>query len=141
MSDTARRLLLGTFLLGLAGLSVELLLGHVEDVTQLIPLILAALALLSLAYIGVGRGAASVLGFRAVMGLFILSGAVGAALHFRVNIEFQQEIDPAMSGWLLVQKAIRAKAPPALAPGAMVQLGLIGLVYTFKHPRLSRSDR
>ncbi len=140
MSDTARQFLLGVFLLGLVGVSVELLLlGHDEDVTQSIPLILAGLALASMAHGAVSRSAASIRGFRAVMSLFILSGVAGAALHFQVNLEFQREIDPAMSGLALVQKAIRAKAPPALAPGAMIQLGLIGLVYTFRHPRLSRS--
>ena len=45
MSDMARRILLGIFLFGLAGLSVELwLLEHTEDPYQLIPLVLAAAA-------------------------------------------------------------------------------------------------
>ena len=140
MSDTARQLVLGVFLLGLVGIGVELLLlGHDEDAVQLIPLMLAGLAVASVAHVGLSRGAAAVQGFRTVMSLFILSGVVGSALHFRVNMEFQREMDPALRGLALAQKAIRAKAPPALAPGAMIQLGLIGLVYTFKHPRLSGS--
>ena len=50
-------------------------------------------------------------------------------------------MDPALSGMALFQKAILAKAPPALAPGAMTQLGLIGLAYTFRHPAMgSRED-
>jgi hypothetical protein len=57
-------------------------------------------------------------------------------LHFQVNMEFQIEMDPALSGWPLFQKAILAKTPPALAPGSMIQLGLIGLAYTFRHPAL-----
>jgi hypothetical protein len=32
-------------------------------------------------------------------------------------------------------KAIHSKAPPALAPAAMIQMGLLGLLYTYKHPR------
>jgi hypothetical protein len=36
----------------------------------------------------------------------------------------------------LFVKVVTAKAPPALAPGVMVQLGLLGLVYTYKHPAL-----
>ena len=99
MSDTARQLVLGLFVLGVVGISVELLLlGHDEDATQLIPLMLAGLAVASVAHVGLSRNAASVRGFRALMGLFILSGVAGAALHFRVNIEFQREIDPAMRG-------------------------------------------
>ena len=72
--------------------------------------------------------------FQAVMVLFLLSGVVGMVLHFQVNMEFQLEMDPALSGMALFQKSILAKAPPALAPGAMIQLGLIGLAYTFRHP-------
>jgi hypothetical protein len=45
-------------------------------------------------------------------------------------------MDAALSGLALYQKAILAKSPPALAPGAMIQLGLIGLAYTFRHPAL-----
>jgi hypothetical protein len=40
-------------------------------------------------------------------------------------------IDPAMDGWTLTKKIFHAKAPPALAPGLMIQLGLIGLAFTF----------
>jgi hypothetical protein len=70
--------------------------------------------------------------------LFLLSGVVGMVLHFQVNMEFQLEMDPALSGMALYQKSILAKTPPALAPGAMIQLGLIGLAYTFRHPALPR---
>ncbi len=34
--------------------------------------------------------------------------------------------------------AIGAKAPPLLAPGSMVQLGFLGLAYTYKHPALQK---
>ncbi len=30
-----------------------------------------------------------------------------------------------------------AKTPPALAPGSMAQLGLIGLAYTYRHPDIA----
>jgi hypothetical protein len=58
-------------------------------------------------------------------------------LHLQANMEFQLELDATLSGWSLLKKSIVAKAPPALAPGAMMQLGLIGLAYTFKHPALA----
>jgi hypothetical protein len=140
MSDAVRRLLFGVFFLGLVGTSVELwLLDHHEDVTQSIPLLLALAAVVSGAHVLFSRGATAIRGFRVLMGLFILSGALGSVLHLRANMEFQRDIDPAMSGSSLVWKALHAKAPPALAPGTMVQLGLIGLISTLKHPRVSRS--
>ena len=73
------------------------------------------------------------------MALFVASGFVGVALHFEGNAEFQREIDPSINGLDLFWKVMRAKAPPALAPGAMVELGLLGLVYAFKHPALEGS--
>jgi hypothetical protein len=142
MNDRTRRLLVGIFVIGVAGISLELLLlGHDEDAWQAIPLALAGLALPSVVVVAVSRSAAWIYAFRTLMGLFILSGVVGAGLHFQVNVEFQRDIDPSMGELALMRKAIRAKSPPALAPGAMIQLGLIGLTSTYRHPRLSRSER
>ncbi len=139
MSPAARRILLAILILGIAGISLELwLLAHTEDVYQLIPLILAVSAIVAAAAV-VGRpSAGTVRLFQAVMALFLLSGVVGMWLHFQVNMEFQLEMDPALTGMALFRKSILAKSPPALAPGAMIQLGLIGLAYTFRHPALAR---
>lgn len=137
MSDAARRILLGILLLGIAGISIELwLLAHVEDVYQLIPLLLAGIAVVAAGLSVLRPSPATVRLLQAVMVLFLISGVAGMYLHFQVNMEFQLEMDPALSGMALYRKAIVAKTPPALAPGAMIQLGLIGLAYTFRHPAL-----
>jgi hypothetical protein len=136
MSDALRRFLLAIFLLGVAGISGELwLMGHYEDFYQQIPLALFALALVAVtaALLRPGRGTVNL--FRAIMTLFVVSGIIGAVLHFQVNMEFQLEMDPSLQGVNLYKKAILAKTPPALAPGAMIQLGLIGLAYTFRSNR------
>ena len=136
MNETLRRFLLAIFVLGVAGISGELLLmGHHEDFYQQIPLALAALSAAAVAAVLLKPGRGTVTLFRVVMALFIVSGVVGAILHFQVNIEFQLEMDPSLSGVNLYRKAILAKTPPALAPGAMIQLGLIGLAYTFRSHR------
>jgi hypothetical protein len=54
--------------------------------------------------------------------------------------EFQLEIDPSLPRWELFKKVMRAQAPPALAPGVMMQLGLVGLVALYRHPTLKGSD-
>jgi hypothetical protein len=137
MTDPARRILIGILVIGLAGLSTELLLlEHHEDVYQLIPLVLAGAVAMSLAFLVVAPGRRTVRLFQGVMILFALSGVAGAWLHFQANMEFQLEMDASLTGMALFQKAIRAKAPPALAPGAMIQLGLIGLACTYRHPAL-----
>jgi hypothetical protein len=137
VTDTARRILLAILLLGVIGITVELLLlGHDEDLTQLIPLGLAAAAMIVSVLVALLPGVATVRLFQFVMLLLVVSGGVGMYLHFRANTEFQLEMDPALTGMALFRKSILAKAPPALAPGAMTQLGLIGLAYTFRHPAL-----
>lgn len=136
MSDGLRRFLLAIFLLGVAGISGELLLmGHYEDFYQQIPLALAVGSLAAVTAVLVRPGRTTVNLFRVVMALFISSGLIGAILHFQVNLEFQLEMDPSLNGLNLYRKAILAKTPPALAPGAMVQLGLTGLAYTFRSNR------
>ena len=135
MTDAARRILLTILFIGTIGITVELLLlGHDEDFNQLIPLGLAAATLITGVMVSVKPSTATIRLFQLVAVLLIVSGALGMYFHFRATSEFQLEMDPALAGWALFRKAILAKAPPALAPGAMTQLGLIALAYTFRHP-------
>ena len=67
------------------------------------------------------------------MFIYLLVGAWGVYLHLHGNVEFALERDPSLSGAKLIWKALRG-ATPALAPGALAQLGLLGLLYTYKHP-------
>jgi hypothetical protein len=53
-------------------------------------------------------------------------------------MEFQLEMDPTLGGMALLLKVMHAKAPPALAPGNMVLLGLLGLISTLGINRSSR---
>lgn len=139
MTDRTRRFVLALFLIGAIGIGAELvLLAHIEDAKQWIPLVLIAAS----AVVAVGAWIAPappiLRMFQALMVMFILSGVTGMVLHFQANIEFQTEVDPSIKGTALFMKAARAKTPPALAPGAMIQLGLLGLVFTYQHPRLAR---
>jgi hypothetical protein len=45
------------------------------------------------------------------------------------------DLNPEMSTWELVEKVLRAKAPPVLAPGMMLQFGLLGLAYAYSDSR------
>ena len=137
MTDAARSILLGIFLVGVGGISADLwLLGHYEDLDQFIPLGLSFVAAIVVLAAAFKPTRITVRLLQAVMLLFVVSGLVGVWFHFQATTEFQLEMDPSLRGWALFRKAIVAKAPPALAPGAMIQLGLIGLAYTFRHPAL-----
>lgn len=134
---TLRRLLLGLLTLGLAGTGVDLLfLNHFEDIWQVVPLALIALALGVVGWHAAAQSAASVHALRATMVLAIVSAGIGVAMHFRANAEFQLDIDPSATGPALWMKVLRAKAPPAFAPAVMAHLGLLGLAYTYRHPAL-----
>jgi hypothetical protein len=127
--------------LGTVGMSVELLLiGHSEDSNQLIPLVVAAVGLVTIATVAVRPRAGLIRLLQFVMLTYAGTGIIGIALHYQASAEFQREIDPALGGLALFWKVVEATAPPALAPGVMVQLGLLGLVYTYKHPALGEQE-
>jgi hypothetical protein len=137
VSEQARRFLLAILWLGIAGTLAELLLlAHYEEASQWIPIALLTITLLLSGVVAVRPSHGSIRLFQAVMALMIVSGGVGMYLHLHANMEFQLEMDSTLKGFALLRKSMVAKAPPALAPGVMTQLGLIGLAYTFRHPAL-----
>jgi len=130
---------MGTLVLGLTGTVVELLLlEHFEDVSQWIPIGLIAGALALLCAHAVARSRATVRSIQAMMIVFIGSGLLGTWLHYKGNADFELEITPTMAGWTLFSTSM-AGATPVLAPGTMIQLGLIGLAWSLGHPALQRA--
>lgn len=137
-----RTLLLLVAVIGMAGTAVDLLLlEHYEDIWQAPPLIVVGLGLVVAGWAWYSGSATAVLAMRLTMVLFLATGAAGLVLHYDGNSEFQREMDPSLEGWALFVKVIRAKAPPALAPAAIIQIGLLGLLYTFRHAALARATR
>ena len=99
--------------------------------TQWIPLALLAAGLVALAVdLGLARGWTQLL-VQLTMVLIVAAGALGIYFHFHGSREFQLEMDPQMRGTTLVWHVLRAKSPPTLAPGSMVQLGILGLGYAY----------
>jgi hypothetical protein len=137
--QTLRRLLLAILAVVLVGTAADLLLlEHYEGALQLPPLIMIALGLMVVSWVATKGSAKAVTALRVLMVLFIATGALGMMMHYQGNWEFQHELDPAAGGWDLFMKVMRAKAPPALAPAVMIQMGLLGLLYTYRHPALGR---
>lgn len=135
-----RRLMLLLLTMAMIGTGVDLmLLDHHEDLWQMVPLGLIALGVVSVVVATMRGSAGTVALMRVTMALFICAGFIGMGLHYAGNSEFQREMDPSLDGWSLFMKSITSKAPPALAPAVMIQMGLLGLLYTYKHPALRHS--
>jgi hypothetical protein len=130
--ERLRLWVLGVLVLGLIGTVTELiLLEHYEQALQFVPLVLIALGVVVLAWHYGRPDTASLRALQIVMGLFVLSGFVGMLAHFNGSMEYQLELNPDMTTWELLEKILHAKAPPLLAPGMMMQMGLLGLAYAF----------
>ena len=117
-----RRRLVALLVFTALGMLAELLLTrHWDGFWQVVPLVLLVLALVVLVPVNqrVVRG---------VMALCIASGVIGAWLHARGKAEFALERNPALSGWALVRETLKGSSPPLLAPGAMIAIGLLGLL-------------
>ncbi|HZF73519.1 MAG TPA: hypothetical protein VEZ51_08810 [Gemmatimonadaceae bacterium] len=134
MNLSIRQLLLALVFIGIVGLEIELaLLRHAESFSQWIPHVVLMLGLLSTLIVFLRPGPATLRFFQLVMLIFLIVGVLGVYLHYRGNVEFALERDPSLTGARLLWKSLRG-ATPALAPGALSQLGLLGLLYSYRHP-------
>jgi hypothetical protein len=125
-----RSALAAILFVGLVGSGTELwLLEHYKEKAQLIPLVAIAATLLALGWHRLAPGRGSRRSLQVVLSVLVVAGLLGVVLHMRGNAEFQREMDPSLAGSALWWRTLRAKAPPALAPGVLAQLGLLGLVY------------
>jgi hypothetical protein len=137
MHASLRQILLAVVFIGIVGLGLELaLLRHAESLTQWIPHVALMIGLLTAVAVYFRPGPLTLRAFQVVMSIFLVVGVLGVYLHLRGNVEFALERDPSLTGAGLIWKAGRG-ATPALAPGALAQLGLLGLLYTYRHPALA----
>ena len=134
------QLLLALVVIGIVGLEIELaLLRHAESLSQWIPHVTLFIGLLTTPAVYFRPGPRTLRAFQLMMIIFTAVGALGVYFHLHGNVEFALERDPSLSGVRLLWKALRG-ASPALAPGALAQLGLLGLLYSYKHPALTRDN-
>ena len=135
-----RRFLTAIVIFGVLGMGAELLLiGHVEGVSQLVPVGVLAAGAASLAWNALRPRALTLWVVRATMLSAVGSGLVGVVLHYRGNEAFELEMYPAMSGVTLLFETVTG-ATPVLAPGSMALLGLVGLATVYDHPVLASAS-
>ncbi len=134
-----RRRLLLIVLFGAAGLAAELvLLDHHEDWRQWIPLVFLGGGTIAGGWLAIHPSRAAVRAFRTLSAACVPAGVLGVWFHFASNVEFERELHPHSGGLELVRESLGG-AMPTLAPGAMVALGLLGMLAASGHPAASRS--
>jgi hypothetical protein len=127
---------------GLVATTVDLvLLEHYEETPMFIPLVVNVVALAAILMHALAGTRGTVRLLRLVMAGVVVTSLVGVVLHYRGSLEFQVDMDPTLSASELFWKVMHMKAPPTLAPGALAQLGLLGLIATYRHPALGRVDK
>ena len=133
------RLMLALVLVGIVGLIAELfLLDHIESFNQWIPLISLFVGLAATIAVWVSPSRTTLSAFRATMYVFVAAGLLGVYFHFAGNVEWALERDPELGRLPLIWKALKG-ATPSLAPGALAQLGLLGLIFAWSNPDFQRS--
>lgn len=124
--------------LALVGTVTELgLLGHFEDPWQWAPIVVLILCLsLTLIHFFAPRPLIRKL-LRISMILCILTGIAGLFLHLKGNFEFELEMYKNLSIFSLLLRSLRG-AFPALAPGSMIYIGLLGWITVLIQPPVSK---
>jgi hypothetical protein len=129
-----RRGILALLALGSIGLISELvLLEHYDETQQFIPLVLLTLTLVSILWHWLDGRKPSLRAFQVVMLLLIIGGTAGLLFHLGANYEFEKELNPDSTGMEFWLEVVRGDMP-TLAPGTLIQFGLLGLLYGYRHP-------
>lgn len=124
-----KRVILLAFVIMVIGTVFELfLLGHYEDIYQLIPIFCIGLIMLMVALLVFVRSVLIKNSFKLVLLVTALSGIYGGYLHLSSNFEFEIEMTPTASNWELLIESLSG-ALPTLAPLSMIVLALIGYSY------------
>lgn len=133
-----RQLILALIAIGAGGLLTELvLIEHYDEPWQWAPVVALGLTLAGCAALAARPGRGTMRAFQGIMSACLVLGAIGVILHLKGNLEFELEGAPALRGWPLYREVLKG-ATPALAPGALAQLGLLGLLYAYRHPLAAR---
>ena len=118
MTDAARRILLGILLLGVIGISAELLLlSHTEDASQWIPLVLNDVTVVMSAVVLFKPSSATIRLFQIVMLLMIVSGGSACICICRRTWSSSSRWTPTLSGLGAVEEVHRRQSSAGAGAG------------------------
>ena len=136
-----RRFMLAILVFAMTGTFIDLMMfRHYQDPWQLIPLGLLGLSAATLVWYGIRRSRISLRTFQILMVLLIAGGVAGVILHWKTSADYYTELDSTIQRWQMVWSVLHSKVPPTLAPAGLIQMGLMGLAYAYRHPALHRRE-
>lgn len=131
---TFRRWVLAILVFAFVGTALELvLLEHFDGWRQWVPLLLLAEGAVVGTILLVRPVPSLISHWRLLMVVFVVAGGVGMWFHYAGNLEFELERTPDLAGLPLVHSTLEG-ATPVLAPGTLIQFGLLGLLFAWRHP-------
>ena len=107
---------------------------------QMIAVVLTSMGLISVGWHAIARDTMSIVVFRFLMYLFLVFGIDGLIVHYNFAAQAALKSHPALAGLPLLYATLSGDIP-LLAPGMLIQVGLLGLLYTFHHPLDVRVSR
>jgi hypothetical protein len=114
---------------------IELLfVEHYEEWKMYIPFVLSGLTLIGIFLVAFWPNKKTLLLFRIVMAFLLVGSLLGVYFHLSGNLELTEEINPELVGFSRIWD-ILSGAAPALAPGLLAQVALMGFLFTYKHPK------
>jgi len=140
MSDA--QTLRGVRLLILAAIAATLIVTEAEllfvrhtgsNNGQVIAVVLVSLGLITVSCHAILRNTSSIVVLRLTMYLFLIFGIDGLFTHYHWAVQSALKSQPTLVGMPLVYATLSGKIP-LLAPGMLIEIGLLGLIYTFQHP-------
>jgi hypothetical protein len=132
-----RPLILVIMGIGTLGILGELLLlEHYKFDSQWIAVMLTLLTGVCTVILGFNPNARVMRVVQLALLLVVLGSAFGVLEHVKTNYD-RMENGSNVSSLSPIWQALKGRAP-ALAPGALAQLGLLGLLFMYKHPNLER---
>ena len=111
-----------------------LFVEHYEEWQMYIPFVLSGLTLVGIVLVAFWPNKKTLLLFRMVMALLLIGSLLGVYFHLSGNLELTEEINSELQGWSRIWD-ILSGAAPALAPGLLAQVALMGFLFTYKHPK------
>ena len=127
-----RRFLLLLAIALFAGALAELwLVGHTEDLLQLIPFVLAIGAIVVSLLVFLWRSPGTIQVMRVWMAVVMLGTLLGVYLHIEGNVAFEREVDPQATTSRLIWQGLGG-GNPLLAPGVLAIAALLAVAATYR---------